>query len=344
MKRQQLHERSLFDDEDRFAISQKSNGRCAHCGKQIMFGGQATVDHFIPLKKGGINRKCNLVMLCRECNQNKTSRIVDPQDYLRYLRPEAYEALNDYFQSYIHSFEYVSRGNLLCCDRYVFKVPLMYVPGKPGNKRSRAVIKEKLAQYYTLDRAYPEDIPKLEEFFISYLKKYNLLESEEVARKNIEFWTRFGAVYFVENQQKEVRMMIPITIATDDDGTHHLDVHIFSRYKGNNAFLLIGEIPHFIADRIMCEQGLPYLRVVTRILAGDNAGRFLPESMILSGGTTISRVCWMNNEYFDDPRPCNFDESEMEFYKCFPNIDDSLDRFFEQDENKQIEYMRTLVK
>lgn len=342
MKRQQLHERNQFDDEDRYLIYQKSNGRCAHCGKQIMFGGQATVDHFIPLRKGGTNQKCNLIMLCHDCNTQKSSKVVDPVNYLKYLRPEAYQALNDYFQSYIHSFEYISRGNLLCCDKYVLKIPLMSGATKHKNRRMPGAFKEGLMQYYTLERAYPDDTPRLEEFYIWYLKKYDHLVSEHTAKKAIEFWMRFGAVYFVENQQKEIRMMVPITVATQEGEQRHLDIHIFSRYKGNNASFLIREIPRFIGDRILEEQELPYLKTKTWILSGDNAGRFLPHSMFLANGITVSCICWNNHEYDISHSP-KYVKNEADFYKSFPNINDSLDRFFKDDENKAIEYMKHFV-
>ena len=44
-------------------VLKKSRGICAHCGKPIYIGYQFSVDHYIPLTKGGVNRSYNLCLL-----------------------------------------------------------------------------------------------------------------------------------------------------------------------------------------------------------------------------------------------------------------------------------------
>ena len=66
-----------------------SAGICYYCGRKV---GRAdlTMDHLVPLSRGGKSRKGNLVPACKECNNNKK--------YLLPLEWEAYlEKLNSGF-------------------------------------------------------------------------------------------------------------------------------------------------------------------------------------------------------------------------------------------------------
>lgn len=49
------------------AIIRKQRGRCAECGKKR----KLTIDHVVPVAKGGCNYAFNLQGLCRPCNTRK---------------------------------------------------------------------------------------------------------------------------------------------------------------------------------------------------------------------------------------------------------------------------------
>lgn len=49
----------------------EENNKCFVCGKEIKEYKNATLEHKIPLSKGGSNRKDNLTVSCRECNFKK---------------------------------------------------------------------------------------------------------------------------------------------------------------------------------------------------------------------------------------------------------------------------------
>lgn len=51
-------------------ILQKTNGRCAYCGKKLSLG-KMTKDHIKPLSRGGKNDLNNIVAACRSCNEKK---------------------------------------------------------------------------------------------------------------------------------------------------------------------------------------------------------------------------------------------------------------------------------
>ena len=63
-------------------------GVCHYCQRQVG-SAHLTMDHVIPLSRGGKSRKGNLVPACKECNNKKTYLIpVEWQEYLRRLSEE----------------------------------------------------------------------------------------------------------------------------------------------------------------------------------------------------------------------------------------------------------------
>jgi 5-methylcytosine-specific restriction protein A len=60
-------------------------GRCSYCGRQV--GARAlTMDHLVPLVRGGRSTRANLVPACKACNTRKKSLLpVEWEEYLRGL-------------------------------------------------------------------------------------------------------------------------------------------------------------------------------------------------------------------------------------------------------------------
>lgn len=48
---------------------------CFYCGKKLTRH-NATIDHIIPLSRGGTNDKRNLVLCCQKCNWDKGSKLL----------------------------------------------------------------------------------------------------------------------------------------------------------------------------------------------------------------------------------------------------------------------------
>ena len=62
-----------------------STGRCYYCGRQV--GARAlSMDHVVPLIRGGRSSRGNVVPACKECNNRKKSLLpVEWEDYLKRL-------------------------------------------------------------------------------------------------------------------------------------------------------------------------------------------------------------------------------------------------------------------
>ncbi len=59
-----------------------ASGKCYYCGGLFTFK-DLTMDHRIPLARGGKSSKDNLVPCCRECNTKKKSMM--PMEWQQYL-------------------------------------------------------------------------------------------------------------------------------------------------------------------------------------------------------------------------------------------------------------------
>lgn len=60
----------------------RSNGLCYYCGRKFPVA-ELTMDHMIPLSRGGRSVKDNLVPSCKDCNNAKKNLI--PAEWTQYL-------------------------------------------------------------------------------------------------------------------------------------------------------------------------------------------------------------------------------------------------------------------
>lgn len=62
----------MISSEDLLTIRQRAAYQCEYCTvTEIDSGGELTVDHFLPVSKGGKNDLENLVYACSRCNLYK---------------------------------------------------------------------------------------------------------------------------------------------------------------------------------------------------------------------------------------------------------------------------------
>jgi len=63
-------------------------GLCHYCGKHVPFK-DITMDHLVPLARGGRSTKDNLVPSCKECNNLKRTMLpLEWEEYLEKLKNE----------------------------------------------------------------------------------------------------------------------------------------------------------------------------------------------------------------------------------------------------------------
>ncbi len=65
-----------------------SEGRCYYCGRTVP-PGELTMDHIVPLIRGGKSTKNNIVPACRECNSKKKHAVpMEWDEYLRHVKED----------------------------------------------------------------------------------------------------------------------------------------------------------------------------------------------------------------------------------------------------------------
>ncbi|MDD3618243.1 MAG: HNH endonuclease [Desulfobulbaceae bacterium] len=62
-----------------------ASGKCYYCGREVGYA-HLTMDHVIPLSRGGASTRDNLVPCCKECNtRKKRSLTIEWEEYLASL-------------------------------------------------------------------------------------------------------------------------------------------------------------------------------------------------------------------------------------------------------------------
>lgn len=65
-----------------------AEGRCYYCGKKFK-PQDLTMDHIVPIVRGGKSRKGNVVPACKECNKKKKYMLpLEWEEYLKRLKEE----------------------------------------------------------------------------------------------------------------------------------------------------------------------------------------------------------------------------------------------------------------
>ncbi len=63
-----------------------SEGLCYYCGRRFQ-PGELTMDHIVPLIRGGKSKKGNIVTSCKECNNKKKYMLpIEWEEYLETLK------------------------------------------------------------------------------------------------------------------------------------------------------------------------------------------------------------------------------------------------------------------
>lgn len=112
--------RKDWDIVDKMHILSKTNNRCAHCGTPLSISSM-TIDHFIPVSRGGNNDLDNIIPLCFECNQNKDSMVVQPSAYFDFLSPQYLELAEEMYSNFMTDTDNRHYRSLLSVDLFKFK-------------------------------------------------------------------------------------------------------------------------------------------------------------------------------------------------------------------------------
>ena len=339
IKRQKIWQRDNdeFTYEEKYEIGEKSDHKCCHCGKVCFPGYGATIDHFVPLAQGGKSVKENLIMLCTDCNQEKRDKIYEPEMYLKYLKDEPKKQLMDYFNSYVHSFDFFSHRCVLACDKYSFEFEL---PPTGNFKRNRQI--QPALWKVDLNRIDFENYDEVRDFYIRYLKKKGDFVSEEACDENLLFWSSFGCMYGVW-QNHELNMLLCLTETThfalrpkeESDRTNQFSVTmaIMPMYANDKALSIVNmaliKVPRLIRE----EQGLPYVLLNAWTVPNEDVLNKIAYYRGYPANSVQHNACITGDGILGVKSGIYTDEGKKDFVEFFQAVDkqkDLYEKFFEE--------------
>lgn len=159
-RRRKVEERKWFTPEEKEFVKKKSNCRCSHCDKKLI--DDFTVEHVIPLNKGGSNDLSNIVTLCLDCNAKKEDFVYYPLDYYKFLEQNYLEELIDNQEQFYSGFDWVSLKNFLPEDVKELKINISPKGGMISHKGKRLQVKSSIL----LKKAYYSDLDAIYNFMI----------------------------------------------------------------------------------------------------------------------------------------------------------------------------------
>lgn len=344
LTQQKYYNREQFTIDEKEDICAKSDNRCVHCGKPIYAGYQMTVDHFIPLNKGGSNQFINLIPLCKDCNENKDDKLYS-MDYIKYIKPKYRKQIEDYLNSYIQVMDYCQRHRLLTYDEYNRSI---LITPKTTRKPKKAI---GIKSTYILKYATWDDLDKITEYLIRYLKKNNVLDSEEAARENIIFWMQFGCIYYVE-RNSEVTTMFAMTIkqlGKDQDyrGIYNQPMmYLFPYYQTDISEQIVLDLIYDIPKLICDENNLSFMPLNIVMLKEEKLQNLLSFVYKTSpmddcvDGFIIFHVLVGENDSYDniyvDYEDMNDAEKKTcDFFSKFNDVTDRMIKYFEKYEDRE---------
>ncbi len=339
IKMKKYYDREQFTWEEKEDVVNKSGQVCCHCGKPIFVGYGATVDHFIPLNKGGCNRMFNLIPLCKDCNDTKDDKLYN-MDYIVYIKDKYRKELENYLNSYVQVTDYIKRNRLLAYDEYTESITIR--PQSNFRKKNTKGIVSK----YKIKLATWNDLDKMTDYLIRYLKKNDSLDDEDAARENIIFWMQFGCIYYIE-RNNEITVMFAVTIkhlSEDEDfrGIVNMPcIYIFPYYQTDMSYNIVKNTIYDLPKLICQENKLNFIPINILFLKVDKMSELISlkfQTQIhddcVNGFCVMHAIIGETGDYSNIHKEIDeLTESERktyDFLEKFSTVNDDMLRYFEK--------------
>ena len=151
-----IEERYIFGHEERKAALKRSGGICACCGKKLTTK-TMTMDHIIPISRGGTNEAENLIALCEDCNKEKGNILYMPVGY--YIAMENQSELKN-MERYVEKW-FLKVKEQFDIERFPLIAPMTNVQlslkGLKSNKK-HVYLPQAIFRWQIINRDYYEEI------------------------------------------------------------------------------------------------------------------------------------------------------------------------------------------
>lgn len=170
-------ERRSFSKNEKRKMLEKTNFKCAHCGKQLDID-TMTVEHIFPIYKGGTNEEFNTTALCKKCNQEKNNLVYRVSDYYGHILPEYktdyimknHELVEKYSKNTDKVFKFDAKTYSFIPNKYKVMIYNMKLRGAKRNKILDTA--RKVSVNLKLERAYEGDAHDIFEL-VKYISEHN---------------------------------------------------------------------------------------------------------------------------------------------------------------------------
>lgn len=199
LPRKKVVERVWFSKDVKEDILRKSDGVCAHCGCPVAIGDNFTVEHVVPISKGGTNDLVNIVALCQTCNTTKGDCIWHPYEYLTYLHDENKKELGEYIDKYFHDKRWFTRNNFCQVDFKKIEVNIPFAGKQKTLRRGDQTLLARrcMTVNYKLQKALYYDLQDIYDMQIAYMKRNKLKVDKAAIKETISNAFLNGAIYYV---------------------------------------------------------------------------------------------------------------------------------------------------
>lgn len=194
-------------------ILNETGFKCARCGCKIGVS-EGTVDHYLPLARGGRNESRNYIALCDTCNKEKQDFVYDPEEWYKFVPEKKLNELKKIYEAYKKSNTWFTRRHFTPDDAFVFAVD-SYAQGIIFSHLGRGNTVNTGTMRYRADRA---DYSRLQEVY-DYAKKIrgDKYDKDGSIKEYISSVFMDGAFYIVTGKSKEIIAILSVHVRRDSE-------------------------------------------------------------------------------------------------------------------------------
>jgi len=163
-----IEERYIFGYEERKAALKRSGGICACCGKKLTTK-TMTMDHIVPISRGGTNESENLIALCEVCNKQKGNMLYMPVGYYKAMENKS-ELLR--MEKHVEKW-FATVKEQFDIEKFPLIAPITNVQVSPSNfsnKKKQVYIPQAIFRWQIVSRDCYEEIEAVTEINIREIR------------------------------------------------------------------------------------------------------------------------------------------------------------------------------
>lgn len=158
---QQIDDRRWYGRYDKLDILKRTGGICACCGKKLDLS-TVTIEHVIPISRGGYDSESNTIALCKECNQLKGNMLYIPMwFYTAICGTPLLDKLNVQFKEWFQKVkpDFPIENFPLIAPRHNLMLSIGYSPNVRSKKNKKpCYVRDNVLQWHYTGKDYIDEV------------------------------------------------------------------------------------------------------------------------------------------------------------------------------------------